>query len=57
MNRKRMLIKKAQAIMVRHEESLDYDTKVLYNQIRFITRHMSEEQLARTIDKSLSKSH
>lgn len=54
MDRKSMLIRQAQAIIAKREEGLDYRTKVLYNQVRSATRHMSDEELARALEKGLS---
>lgn len=47
-------IKIVQAHIARLNENLDYDTKVLYRQVRFATRHLNEDELAKALQKGLS---
>lgn len=46
MDRKDWLIKQAQASIARQNKNLDYQTKVLYNQVRAVTKNLNDEQLA-----------
>jgi hypothetical protein len=53
MNRKSQLIKEAQRHIARHNENLDYDTKVLYNQVRALASRLTDEELAKAIQNAL----
>lgn len=46
-------IRQAQAIIARLNENLDYQTKVLYNQVRASVKYLDDEQLANLIRASL----
>lgn len=54
MNRKNQLIKEAQRHIARHNENLDYETKLLYSQVRAITSRLSDEELAKALQKGLT---
>ena len=51
MDRKDWLIKQAQASIVKHNQNLDYQTKVLYNEVRAVTKRLSPEELALVLVK------
>lgn len=54
MTRKNQLIKEAQRHIARHNRDLDYESKLLYNQVRALTSLLTDEELAEALKKSLS---
>lgn len=55
MNRKNLMIKEFQAHARRLNENLDYDSKVLYDQVRALASRLTDEELAKAIQKGLSQ--
>lgn len=54
MDRKDWFIKQAQASIARHDQNMDYQSKVLREQtLAFLNRYMSPDHLALTVAHSL----
>lgn len=55
MDRKDVLIRQAETMIARHNQNLDYRTKVLYNQVRHAVSKMDEGQLALVLTHTLKQ--
>ncbi|MBT4849857.1 hypothetical protein HON36_03320 [Candidatus Parcubacteria bacterium] len=54
-HKKRMLIKRAQGLIAKHHENLDWDTKVLYEKVRFLIQDMTPEQIAQAMLREMHR--
>lgn len=55
-SRKRVLIQRAQFFIARHHQNLDYETKVLYEQVRTAVGDLTDEEIAQAILRQMIQS-